>query len=369
VTKLGVLALAEPRHGGTFQYTLSMLEALRCLHGELKITLYCSSDHDHFAGMGFPLRRVASTRFVRLMLVLRAVLGLRCGDPFVREDIVLAPTYSPLLFHTRKPFVCTLHDVQERYYPHYFSGIHRAWRKFVHGRLVSKAARVICESEFVRQDIIGFFQARAEQVSVIPAPPIRSNAPTDGQLDEVREKFLLPDQYFLYPSQFWPHKNHLRLVDAFARLACDFPNCQLILTGIPRDEFGRVFKRVRELGLGSRIRHVGYVEQEDLPALYKLATALVMPSLFESISIPVLEAFQYGTPVCAASVVALPEQVGDAGLLFDPMSVESIAEAMRTLISDPELCMRLRQKGKERVEEMTYEPYAREIKRLLDSVH
>ena len=93
---------------------------------------------------------------------------------------------------------------------------------------------------------------------------------------------------------------------------------------------------VNAFGLNGRVRHLGYVEQDDLQTIYRLATALVMPSLFESVSIPIYEAFQVGTPVAASSILAIPEQVGDAGLLFDPKSVASIKDAILRIVRDPE---------------------------------
>ena len=92
---------------------------------------------------------------------------------------------------------------------------------------------------------------------------------------------------------------------------------------------------IDSFGLNERVCHLGYVEQDDLQAVYRLATALVMPSLFESVSIPIYEAFQVGTPVAASGILAIPEQVGDAGLLFDPKSVASIKDAILRIIKDP----------------------------------
>ncbi len=104
-----------------------------------------------------------------------------------------------------------------------------------------------------------------------------------------------------------------------------------MLTGKERDEYQTVMDAVAKSGLSGRVVHLGYVAQEDLQTIYRLATALVMPSLFESVSIPVYEAFQAGTPVVASGILAIPEQVGDAGLLFDPMSVASIRDAILKL--------------------------------------
>ncbi len=103
---------------------------------------------------------------------------------------------------------------------------------------------------------------------------------------------------------------------------------------------------IEKYGLSERVCHLGYVEQDDLQAIYRMATALVMPSLFESISIPIYEAFQVGTPVAASNILGIPEQVGDAGLLFDPESVASIREAILKIVRDPASARELGRRGR-----------------------
>jgi glycosyltransferase involved in cell wall biosynthesis len=120
-----------------------------------------------------------------------------------------------------------------------------------------------------------------------------------------------------------------------------------------------------KLGLQSRVKHIGDVEQADMPALYQLATAVVVPSLFESVSIPIYEAFNYGAPVCASAIQALPEQVGDAALLFDPNSAESIANAMRSLLKNRQLRETLSRRGSERIAALTHKRYAADLRRLV----
>src|SRR6185437_12772842 len=128
-------------------------------------------------------------------------------------------------------------------------------------------------------------------------------------------------------------------------VAAQVPDLKLVLTGKQRDEYQTVMDRIAKSGLSGHVIHLGYVAQEDLQAIYRLATALVMPSLFESVSIPIYEAFQAGTPVAASGILAMPEQVGDAGVLFDPTSLASIRQAVLQIAGDPEAARRLGQKG------------------------
>ena len=363
--KLGVIALAGPDHGGTYQYTLSMLQALRHA-SDLRITVYGDPQNPDFVKLGYPICRFTETRRHQLAALAAHRMHVRLPDHFAAQDILLAPIYSLALLHTSKPFAYTLHDIQEIYYPENFSWWQRAWRYRVHARLLGRAARVICESGHVKADIIRSFGVPEQQTVVITAPPLRQATDiSDDRLQAVRMRLRLPDKFLFYPAQFWVHKNHLRLIEAFGEAVTEVPDLKLVLTGKKRDEYDVVMKAIGKFGLSDKVCHIGYVEQDDLPAIYKLATALIMPSLFESVSIPVYEAFQVGTPVMASNILAIPEQVGDAGLLFDPTSVASIKQAILKMTGDSEAARQLGRGGHDRMSAMTPERYAAQLKDLL----
>lgn len=364
--KLGVLALAKPENGGTYQYTLSMLQALRHTGG-FEITLYGDPKNPDFARLGYPIHSFTESRAQQLMALIADKMHMRLRDVFYAQDIVLAPIYSPTLLHTSKPFAYTLHDLQEHYYPQNFSGWQRFWRYQVHAQLLGRAKRVICESNYVKRDIIRFFGVSEERTAVITAPPLRqfSADETDDQLQATRIRLQLPEKFLFYPAQFWIHKNHLRLIEAFREVVAEVPDLSLVLTGKKRDQYGAVMSAIEKLGLSDRVRHLGYVEQDDLQAIYRSATALVIPSLFESVSIPIYEAFQVGTPAAASNILGIPEQVGDAAFLFDPESATSIKEAILKLVKDPATARELRRRGRERILTMTPERYGAELQKLL----
>ena len=116
------------------------------------------------------------------------------------------------------------------------------------------------------------------------------------------------------------------------------------------------------------MQHLGYIEASELAVVYQCATVVVVPTLFESISIPVFEAFSIGTAVCASNVVALPEQIGDAGLLFDPTSAEDMAAAIGRLLGDPALRGTLIERGFRRMAEVTHASYAERLGAIVDAV-
>jgi len=219
----------------------------------------------------------------------------------------------------------------------------------------------------VKGDIVRFFGTPKERIAVITAPPQRQFLTEQGrdQLAAARDRLNLSETFFLYPAHAWPHKNHLRLVEAFRGVVDEYPAVKLVLTGNTQSESSGVIAAIDAFGLNESVIHLGYLSPEDLQSVYQLATALVMPSLFESVSIPIYEAFQLGTPVAASSILAIPEQVGDAALLFDPLSSGSIKEAMMTLLRDPQAARALAARGRVRMAAMTPERYGAELQALL----
>ena len=368
-TKLGVVALAGPDNGGTYQYTLSMLQGLQHTAG-FEITLYGDPTNPDFTKFGYPIRRFAESHARQSAALAIHWMHLKLPDPFGSQDVLLAPIYSLALLHTAKPFAYALHDLQENYHPENFSPWQRVWRHQVHSGLLKRARRVICESQYVKADIVHSFSLPEQRIVVMPAPPQRQfrSEQSDEYLQAARLRLQLPPKFLFYPAQFWVHKNHLRLIEAFRGVVDEIPDLKLVLTGKKRDEYRAVMNAIEKLGLNEQVRHLGHIEQDDLQAVYRLASALVMPSLFESVSIPIYEAFQLGTPVVASAILAIPEQVGDAALLFDPMSATSIKDAILSVVRDPEAARRRAKRGREKMQAMTPQRYGNQLQDLLDEL-
>ena len=361
--KVGIIATAREKNGGTLLYTLSMISALsRLPPNRYQFVIFTQMDNHEYDVLGLPVEPLPSLWRV----LVKRLIG---RDYFTDVDKVISPVYSMTLLVCGRPYAFTLHDLQEKYYPENFSRLTRIWRSLSNRLLTRKAACIICESMFVQRDIVKFFGVPEKKIAVIPAPPIAmlcESANDESDALVVRQKFDLPLQYIFYPAQFWPHKNHLRLIEAFRLVCQQYPDSCLVLTGKRRDEYERIFALVHKLGVQSRVRHIGYVEQAELAALYRCATMVAIPTLFESISIPVYEAFSMKTAVCASNVVALPEQIGDAGLLFDPLSVSDMADKILQLLRDPALRARLIERGTQRMASVTHAQYAERLVQIID---
>ena len=267
------------------------------------------------------------------------------------------------VLHTTRP-ILTIHDLQYLYYPEYFTTARLNYLKLMVPRSAEAARLILVPSEFTRRTIIERLEIDPSIVIVVPhgiSPHERRAYPTD-----IRDRYDLNDPYFLYPAITYPHKNHLVLVEAFAKVVRERPNTTLVLTGAKGSMETRISSEIRGLGIEQRIRRLGYVPEEDLDGLYHEAVAMCFPSRFEGFGAPVLEAMSRDCPVIAADATALPEVVGEAGYLVSPDNVEGWAQEMIDLLEDSGARDRLAKVGLERAKEFTW-THAADI--LEDSYH
>jgi glycosyltransferase involved in cell wall biosynthesis len=198
---------------------------------------------------------------------------------------------------------------------------------------------------------------------VIPwAPPTEAaGIPTDDFLVQVRRKYHLKPEYCFYPAITWAHKNHLRLLDALVLLREQYGlTLNLICTGgLEEPMWSRIQEHINKNNLSDQVRFLGYVGRDELRALYRMSRFLIVPTLFEASSIPIYEAWQDNTAVACSNVTSLPDQVQDAALVFDPLSVESMAEAMRRIAADPDQRDGLVKRGQKRLQEFSWKLTAR----------
>jgi glycosyltransferase involved in cell wall biosynthesis len=227
-------------------------------------------------------------------------------------------------------------------------------------------------SDWIKNDVVRNYRVDPEKIHVIAeASPTTSPAALNRtSLDEVRAKYTLKDTFILYPAVAWPHKNRLRLFEALAYLRDERGlRLPLVCTGSRFPPFWpQVEAALTRLQLASQVRFLGHVPDADLRALYQLATAVVLPSLFEANSLPVFEAWLVGTPVACSNTTGLPEQVGDAALLFNPLDCVQIADALAAVVRDREARASLRQRGFCRLGEFSWERTARAYRALYRKV-
>lgn len=276
-------------------------------------------------------------------------------------DVIHFPTQG--FTQCALPTIYNPHDLQHRHYPSFFPPEELAFREAVYGGGCRLAHTVVVGSRWIKDDVIRQYQVPPERVQIIPwaAPTLAYRDVSDEQMRQVARKFDLREPFALYPAVTWPHKNHLRLLEALARLR-DARGCvvPLVCTGARYpSHWPTVERRVAQLGLTEQVKFLGFVTDAELRSLYRLAQFLVLPTLFEADSCPVHEAWLEGLPVASSNVTAMPDQVLDAGLLFDPMHVESIADAIQRMATDAALRSDLRERGFRRAQDFDWDRTAR----------
>lgn len=305
-------------------------------------------------------------------------------------DIMFFPasyTYFPVLGRTR--CVVVVHDaIAERWPRLIFPTLAGRLAWTVKSHLACRlASRVVTVSHAAARAIRQYLHVPADRLRVIyeaadPVFAVRDSAADHRRRRQILERYALPPnkQLLLYVGGFSPHKNLETLLAAFAQLAASAPPrstvaapedqdemragahvpLHLVLTGETSREvfyscYAALQEQVSQLHLEQHVTFTGYVPDDDLVHLYQAATCLVLPSHDEGFGLPVVEAMACGTPVMASSAGALPELVGDAGLLAAPDQTEAFVVALRRLVSDPTLQADLRERGLQRAAQFTWE--------------
>ena len=377
--KLGIVLDDNALKGGISQYSFSLTTALSQL-GEAQLVIFTKSGTYTESERNVETRRYEGlprnfwNRVRKFWSIVRhkpnpACVARQDLKAFEDIDLIFCPVGDVYPhFFLKKPFVFTLHDLQEKHLPGFFSFKNLFGRHVENAVLLESCLSVLCESQYVRQDILRFFPSTSpEKVHVLPVPPFQTKGAAPS-LDPLVPKQFGGKPYLFYPAQFWPHKNHLKLLKAFQIVRKEFPTLRLVCTGGHLYDFKKVKKATQKLGLNEAVSFPGFVSKETLVQLYLQAEMLVMPTLFESVSIPIYEAFSLGVPVCSSTVTALPEQVGDAGLLFDPLNEQDMAEQILRLLKDPELCQTLVHRGKEKMKEFTLTAFSENLAQLVSKL-
>jgi len=310
---IAALTLVPGRVGGSETYLRELLRALDPDALPFRLLLPPAA-----AGLETGLPTVIApggrpqTGTARLLSMAAALADPRVRRPLADAAVVHYPLTIPLP-PSRAATIVTLHDVQHLELPHLFGAAERAFRRLAYDRAARRAARVVVVSGFVRDRAAALLGLDPGRIQVIHSGVDHAVFhPVRGE----REPFLL------YPARPWPHKNHRRLLEAFALVRRAQPELRLVLTG--GGTHGPLPDGVEAAGL---------VGLDELASLYRRAAAVVFPSLYEGFGQPILEAMACGCPVACSEVASLPEVAGGAARLFDPEDPRSIAEAVQDVLA------------------------------------
>jgi glycosyltransferase involved in cell wall biosynthesis len=387
--KIGVLLTARPE-GGAFQYTQAVLEAALALPSDQYSIVLAYRDpfwldlirgraraiHLPDSLWGRALNRfwhearlpVSAWRKVAAPLDanMRALVAEQC-------DLWICPNQDRYSFRVEIPALGTIHDLMHRYEPSYAEVSDNgeyASREFHFSETCRWSRGVLVDSSVGKQQVEESYGIAPEKVFVLPFVAPRYIYDHDSSADAaIAERYSLPEKYFFYPAQFYTHKNHPGLIAALARMRESHPDVRLVLVGLKeRNGFAKVQQLVEENGLGENVLFLGYVPDAHMPTLYRRARALVMPTFFGPTNIPQLEAFAMGCPVATSRIYGIPEQVGDAALLFDPHSVDEIHDCMVRLWTDDELCATLADRGRRHAQEWGPPQFSNRLRDVIDAL-
>ena len=292
---------------------------------------------------------------LRLPIPIELILGRL--DLFHSPDFVLPPVLDART-------VLTVHDLSFMRVPECAHPVLREYLLRVVPRSVRRADLILADSENTRRDVVELLGVAEERVRVVcPGVEARFQPVHDeATRSAVRERYGLARPFILGLGTLEPRKNFCGLIDAYARLAARGHLAHdLVIVGGKGWLYEPIFERVRELGLEARVHFTGRAADEDLPAIYSLASCLAYPSFYEGFGIPVLEAMACGTPVVTARVSSLPEAGGEAVLYADPHDVESLAQALERALDDEPLRGQLRAAGRVQAARFTWEAAAQAL--------
>ena len=277
-----------------------------------------------------------------------------------RPDVTFVPSHTlPIAFRGKS--IVTVHDLGFRYFPHAHPTVQRFYLDATTGMSQARADIVLADSQATAADLHKFYGTSPEKIRVIYPGVDQLNI---TNRETIRQKYELPDTYFLFLGTLQPRKNIKRIIQAFTMWKQQTPSdIALVLAGGK----GWLFDETWLQGTSDVIL-TGYIDEVDKGALYAESLGLVFPTLYEGFGFPVIEAMHCHTPVIASNTSSLPELVGEAGLLVDPEEVTAIANAMDKLYQDVGLRQSLIQKGIQQAQKFTWEQTAQQTWSALQSL-
>jgi len=423
--RIGIVPYLNSNWGGVYQYSLTVLRALQeSVNAGMRHNFVVFTDqpnHISLSGLDRRYWRVRSSEPISYLTNLRRVVGegphrdlwrlMRrriAGMAPASSEVQVERQYNPeaisvdyklqkwfrhcgveLMVYSSPyqypleaalPFILAVHDLQHRVHPEFLEvSANGEWmrREYFCRNGARYATLLLADSEIGRQDILNYYGeygATEDRVKVLPFMSAASinEAPLNDDNLNVRTSIALPERYMFYPAQFWPHKNHAILVRALGWVKSHTGmDIHLVFcganTGLIRGQtFQDVMTLAMEQDVTRQIHYLGYVKDSQMAGLYKEAVALVMPTHFGPTNIPIIEAWALGCPVLTSDVRGIREQVGDAGLLVDPCSVEGVAGAMTKLWTDSRLRQDLVRRGMARQEGNKPQDFQRRLALIIE---
>jgi glycosyltransferase involved in cell wall biosynthesis len=384
--KIGLFLDGEPA-GGALQHDITMLHAFKALRAwGFETVIACSNDRwiSYFPDWDPAFIRSLPSQTARVLSKAWRMAGLpmklwRSITPHFNTpartmiaqkcDLWVFSSSAAWSFQTPVRSLVTIHDLMHRYerqFPE--AGGEYGYREQLFSNICRWSTGILVDSEVGRRHVAESYGTDLAKVHALPyIAPLRTYnqaVPADFE-----QRCPLPTKFIFYPAQFWAHKNHTNLIKAIALLRDQgLAEVHLVLVGSKQNGYATLQSQVDTLNLHAHVHFLGYVLDEYMSEIYRRARAMVMPTFFGPTNIPPLEAFAIGCPVAVSGIYGMVEQVGNAGLFFNPNSVDEIANAIAKLWLDDALCTDLIVKGKAKNAAWSQTHFNSKLKEIIETL-
>jgi len=394
--------LAKGRRTGVENYTIELLSHLLPLDKTIKYKFFYSGfrkaklDYPWLKGRNVKIKKIRIPnrvldlflRFLRFPK-LDKILGPPAGEAG-KVDIFLSPHFlvAPLSQKTKN--IIIFYDLSFIRFPEFFSKTKLFWHKFIYPKKqAQKSDLIVSISECTKNDLIELYRVNPEKIKLIypgvdeKFKPIEEN---DSKLLGVAEKYNLPASFILYFGTIEPRKNILGLIKAFEEIkrgkkgkvldvdwlgfegvvktqekSADFSDLKLVIAGTKGWLYKEVFRVAKNSEFRDDIIFTGFIDEEDKPYLYNLASIFVYPSFFEGFGLPPLEAMACGIPTIVSNRSSLPEVVGTGAIMLDPHNLDELVFAIKEVLNNEDLRELLIKRGVERAKLFNWDKTAKQI--------
>jgi glycosyltransferase involved in cell wall biosynthesis len=356
--RIAVNAICADNRSGTGRYATELLRALAEVDRENTYVVCVRSDSRliellrsygnfelHPVARGGPLSRQVFERFR-----LRRWIASRKADLFHGPAFVI-PSRCPA------PAVVTVHDLVFHLFPETAPLSRRWYYRTAIPRSIREAAMILADSESTARDLREHFGVEPARIAAVPLGVAARffAVPDVARVQRVKARYGLPDRFILTVGTLEPRKNLSTLLRAYARLTQDdVETPDLVIAGRTGWSIGGLRKQVARARLERRVVFTGFLDDADLPAIYRLAEIFVCVSLYEGFGLPVLEAMTCGIPVVASNGSSLPEVVGDTGWMVEPRDPVDIGRALREILADPQAARGRAERARRRAETFSW---------------